>query len=193
MHGEGSPMIMTSQYSSIGFKSIGRNVKISDKTSIYAPENISIGNNVRIDDFCVLSAFGGYIKLHSHIHIAVFCNLSGKGGIEIGDFCGLSSRVSLYSASDDYGGDFLAGPVMEAECINITEGPIILEKFVTVGTNSAIMPNVTLKEGCVLGAFSLLTKNTEAWTINAGITAIKIKARSKGLLKFVKTMEDKWS
>ena len=81
----------------VGFKSLGKNVKVSNKASIYAPQNISIGNNVRIDDFCVLSAFDGYINLHNHIHIAVFCNLTGKGGIEMLEYSGLSSRVSLYS------------------------------------------------------------------------------------------------
>lgn len=34
-----------------GFNKIGRNVLISDKTSIYNPQKISIGDNVRIDDF----------------------------------------------------------------------------------------------------------------------------------------------
>lgn len=47
------------QLEKIGFKSLGKNVLISDKSSIYSPENISIGNNVRIDDFCILSAGGG--------------------------------------------------------------------------------------------------------------------------------------
>ena len=47
------------QLEKIGFKSLGENVLISDKTSIYFPKNISIGNNVRIDDFSVLSAGGG--------------------------------------------------------------------------------------------------------------------------------------
>lgn len=177
----------------IGFKSLGRNVKISDKASIYAPQNISIGDNVRIDDFCVLSAFGGYINLRNHIHIAIFCNLTGKGGIEMQDYSGLSSRVSLYSSSDDYSGDYLIGPVMEANCLKITEGPIILEKFVTIGTNSSVLPNVTLKEGSVLGSFSLLTKDTEEWTINAGVTAKKIKSRKRGLLKLVTKMEKKWN
>jgi galactoside O-acetyltransferase len=176
----------------IGFKSLGRNVKISNKASIYAPQNISIGDNVRIDDFCVLSAFGGYIYLHNHIHIAVFCNLIGKGGIEMKDYSGLSSRVSLYSASDDYSGDYLIGPIMENECLKIIEGPIILEKYVTIGTNSAVFPNVTLQEGSVLGSFSLLTKNTETWSVNAGVTAKKIKSRKKGLLELVKIMEEKW-
>jgi galactoside O-acetyltransferase len=77
--------------------------------------------------------------------------------------------------------------------VNIIEGPIILEKYVNIGTNSAVLPNVTLKEGSVLGSFSLLTKNTEEWSINAGVTAKKIKLRKRGLLDLVKIMEDKWS
>ena len=39
----------------IGFKKLGKNVLISKKSSIYTPENISIGDNVRIDDFTILS------------------------------------------------------------------------------------------------------------------------------------------
>lgn len=39
----------------IGFKSCGKNVLISRKASIYSPAKIEIGDNVRIDDFCILS------------------------------------------------------------------------------------------------------------------------------------------
>ena len=39
----------------LGFKSLGENVKISDKASIYDAHNIQIGDNSRIDDFCVIS------------------------------------------------------------------------------------------------------------------------------------------
>lgn len=177
----------------IGFNKLGHNVKISDKASIYAPENISIGHNVRIDDFCILSGSGGNIKLHNHIHIAAYCNLVGSGGIEMYDYSGLSSRVSLYSASDDYSGDFLIGPIMESECLNIIKGNIILEKYVTIGTNSAVMPKVRLKEGSVLGAFSLATKDVEEWAVYAGVPARKIKNRRKGLLNLVNVMENKWS
>jgi acetyltransferase-like isoleucine patch superfamily enzyme len=177
----------------IGFKTIGRNVKISDRASIYAPQNITIGDNVRIDDFCILSATEGFIRLHNHIHIAAFCILIGRGGITMDDYSGLSSRVSLYSASDDYSGDFLIGPIMELECLNIIEGPIVLKKYVTIGTNSTILPNVTLNVGSVLGAFSLLTKDTEEWTVSAGVIAKKIKTRKRGLLQLITKMEAKWS
>ena len=42
----------------IGFAEIGHNVLVSKKASIYKPELIEIGNNVRIDDFCILSGKG---------------------------------------------------------------------------------------------------------------------------------------
>ncbi len=41
----------SSELSKLGLKSVGKNVLISDKCSIYNPSNISIGDNVRIDDF----------------------------------------------------------------------------------------------------------------------------------------------
>jgi acetyltransferase-like isoleucine patch superfamily enzyme len=36
----------------IGFKQVGRNVKIGSLVSLHRPEEISIGDNSRIDDFC---------------------------------------------------------------------------------------------------------------------------------------------
>ena len=39
----------------MGFKRLGKNVKISDKASIYNADQIEIGDNSRIDDFCVIS------------------------------------------------------------------------------------------------------------------------------------------
>ena len=56
----------------LGFKALGKNVKISKRASIYNPELIEIGDHSRIDDFCVLS---GKIRIGRNVHIAVFCNL----------------------------------------------------------------------------------------------------------------------
>ena len=44
------------ELSQLGLKSYGKNVLISKMSSIYNSPNISIGSNVRIDYFCVLSA-----------------------------------------------------------------------------------------------------------------------------------------
>ena len=37
----------------IGFQTFGRNVLISRKASVYGAEQISLGNNVRVDDICI--------------------------------------------------------------------------------------------------------------------------------------------
>lgn len=165
----------------IGFKSVGKNVQISKKTSFYLPEKMSIGNNVRIDDFCILS---GNITLGNFIHIAAYSGLyAGNAGIFMGDFTGISSRVSIYSTSDDYSGEFLTNPTVPLKYKNIISGMVVLEKHVIVGAGSVILPNVTLKEGSSVGAMSLITKNTKEWTIYAGIPAKELKERKKELLK----------
>jgi hypothetical protein len=74
---------------SLGLKSFGKNVLISRKASIYSPELITLGNSVRIDDFCILS---GNISLGSYIHISAYSALFGKYGIKMNDFSGLSPR-----------------------------------------------------------------------------------------------------
>ena len=87
---------MTSFYTkeellTLGFNHVGENVLISRKTSIYGPNRMSFGNNVRIDDFCILS---GEITLGSNIHIGAYCGLYGANGIVMEDYTGLSPRVS---------------------------------------------------------------------------------------------------
>mgnify|MGYP004422306013 CR=1 FL=1 len=86
-----------SELATLGLHSYGKNVLISRFARLYAPETISIGDNVRIDDFCILS---GNITLGSHIHIAAYCALYGAKGIVMEDYTGLSARATLYSAID---------------------------------------------------------------------------------------------
>jgi galactoside O-acetyltransferase len=51
------------------------------------------------------------------------------------------------------------------------------------------MPGITIAEGSVIGACSLVTKNTEPWTIYAGVPARAIKVRpNKKMLEFAKKM-----
>lgn len=164
----------------LGFRKIGTNVKISRNASIYGADKMELGSNVRIDDYCVIS---GEVKLGSFVHIAAFCGLFGGSGIELGDFCGLSSKVAIYSASDDYSGAFLTGPCIPNEYRNIIESKVVLEKHALVGTGATILPGVIIREGAVLGAMSLLTKTTLPWRIYAGIPARDIKGRKRDLLE----------
>ena len=162
----------------IGIKSFGNNVLISRKCSIYGAKNISIGNNVRIDDFCILS---GNIKIGNYVHISAFCALYGRFGIEIGDFCGISARSTLFSASDDFSGEHMISPMIKENHIKLSTGLIRMENYVQIGTNSIIMPKITLFEGSVCGAFSFVNKDLQEWSMYKGIPAKKFKDRSQNV------------
>ncbi len=177
------------ELSQLGLKAYGKDVLLSRKTSIYGAENISLGNHVRIDDFCILS---GNITLHDYVHIAAYVSMfAGETGIEVEDFGGISSRTAVYAESDDYSGEAMINPTVPDKCRKLHKGKVSLGKHVTVGTGCTLLPGVTIAEGATVGAMSLITKDLEPWTINVGIPCKKVKERSKKLLEYEKYIIDK--
>lgn len=165
----------------LGFRKIGRDVKVSNKASIYNPELIEIGDFSRIDDFCVVS---GNVKIGKYVHFAVFNNVAGgEPGIEFEDFSGLAYGCHVFSQSDDYSGASLTNPTVPDEFKNEVKRAVVIGRHSIVGTGSVITPGTTLAEGTAVGALSLVTKSTEAWSIYFGSPARRIKARSKDLLE----------
>jgi len=185
--------IKTSFYTSeelvqLGFKSVGNNVFISRHACFYGAENMTIGDNVRIDDFCILS---GDIEIGSWIHISAFSVLYGTKGIVLKDFSGLSPRVSVYSVSDDFSGESMTNSMIPAEYRKLKEGRVVLNKYVHVGSSSVILPEVTIEEGACIGAMSLVTSNINEWEMWAGIPAHRLKERKKNIIKLEKQLRDK--
>lgn len=178
---------MTSFYSEselleIGFKSVGKDVKLSRKASIYSPQEISIGDNVRIDDFCILS---GKITLGSHIHISAYVALYGAMGIVLEDYSGISPKSVVYSAIDDFSGNYLIGPIHPEGTTKVSGGEVRIGRFVQIGSNTVVFPNLIINEGAVIGACSLVNKDIEEWSINYGIPCKKQRKRKRDLLKFL--------
>ena len=168
----------------MGFKSLGRNVKISDKASIYDAEQIKIGDNSRIDDFCVIS---GRVTIGRNVHIAVFCNIAGgKAGITICDFSGFSYGCHVFSQSDDYTGKTLVGPTVPDKYKKYFKQAVIIGRHSIIGANSLIFPGVILAEGTSVGALSMVKRSTQEWSIYVGIPARRLKSRKKDLLKLEK-------
>lgn len=165
------------QLKKIGLGSYGKDVLISDKCSIYNPGNIHIGNNVRIDDFCILSAGEKGIEIGNHVHIACYCSLIGYEKITMRDYSGLSARVSIYSSSDDFTGAYLSNPCVPNEFRNVISSAVTLNEFVTIGTNTSILPGVVLEKNSCVYAHSLVLKDVKADTCVAGVPAKKIKDR----------------
>ncbi len=167
----------------MGFASLGQDVLISEKASIYGAERIALGSRVRIDDFCLLSAGKGGITIGSNVHIAAFCSLLGQGEIVMEDFSGLACRVSIYSSSDDYSGDALTNPTVPARFTKVTAAPVRIARHVIIGSSAVVLPGSVLLEGCSVGALSLVKGSFGPWEIVAGQPARVIRQRRRGLLE----------
>jgi acetyltransferase-like isoleucine patch superfamily enzyme len=167
----------------IGFASIGENVLISEKASIYGAERIEIGDNVRIDDFCIISAGTRGMQIGSYVHIACYTSLIGREHIRLGDYANLSSRVSVYSSSDDYSGEWMTSPMVPSEFTHVDHRSVCIGRHCIVGVGAVILPGVTLGDGCAIGALALVKQDCESFGIYAGVPATLIKHRAQRLLE----------
>lgn len=169
------------QLASLHFKKLGKSVRISEKASIYNADQMEIGDHSRIDDFCVVS---GKVTIGRNVHIAVFCNVAGgEKGIVFEDFSGLAYGCHVFTQSDDYTGRTLTNPTVPDEYKKESKRAITIGRHAIVGTNSIVFPGASLAEVTSVGAMSMITKPTEAWSVYFGCPAKRVKDRKKELLE----------
>ena len=173
--------LTAAELGAIGFNRVGEEVLISRKASIYLPGTVSVGNRVRIDDFCILS---GEITVGDNVHISARCSIYGRYGfrVELQEFSGLSPGVTVFSAVDDFAGDHLVGAMVPQEHRRLKGGAVTISRFVQIGASSVVMPGVTVGEGSVVGALSLVNRSLDGWGVYAGVPVTRKKDRSRGLL-----------
>lgn len=166
-----------------GFRQLGRGVRLSRRASIYGASRISLGDNSRIDDFCVLSVGSGGIQIGRHVHIAVMCSLIGKESITIDDFANLSSRVAVYSSTDDFSGEFMTNPTVPEAFTGVESRPVTIGRHCIIGASSVLLPGSTVETGSALGALSVAKGRIPEFSIHAGVPARWIKLRRRDLLE----------
>jgi acetyltransferase-like isoleucine patch superfamily enzyme len=131
---------------------IGKTVRIRQ------PQLVSIGDSTIIDDFTYISSA---LEVGKHCHIASNVNISGgKGKLIIGDYSTLSTHVSVHCGSSDYKSLSMDLPSVHEE---LQFGGMIedvkIERFVTVGAHSCILPGAKLPKGSAYGAYTLVKKS----------------------------------
>jgi acetyltransferase-like isoleucine patch superfamily enzyme len=160
-------------------KSVGEDVFISNQVEIRRPEKVTVGNHTAIDTgfYCTVTA-----DIGNYVHIGPYVTIIGgaDGYIKLSDFSTVAAGSRLICGSDEHLGYGLVGPTIpEKYKDKLIIEPIILEPFANVGTNVIVMPGVTIAEGCVISAGSVVTKSTQPWKIYAGYPARAIKERPK--------------
>lgn len=180
------------EIAALGLRRWGERVFISRLASLHNPQAIDLGSNVRIDDFCVLSAGMGGIAIGSFVHIGVCSSLIGAARITLADYCNISSRVSIYSSNDDYSGNYLTNPMVPSSYTNVKIAPVSLGRHTIIGSGSIILPGVTIHDGVAIGALSLVKTDCEAFTVCGGVPARRLRERSRRLLELEAAHRTQW-
>ena len=179
--------------------SLGKNVTFGSNVVLRHPHKIFIGNNVVIDDNCVLDAKGtnnNGIKIGNGVFIGRNTILSCKNGnITLDDNVNIGFNCEIFSASHVSVGE---NGLFAAYCYLIggghsydrTDIPVLYQdrpsKGIVLGPNTwlgagvKILDGITLGRDVIIGAGAVVSRNIPDYCIAAGIPA---KVRRNRLIK----------
>jgi dTDP-4-amino-4,6-dideoxy-D-glucose acyltransferase len=156
---------------------VGKDVYIGTTVKIRRPELVTIGNHVAIDAYTCITTNA---IIGDYVHIAQMVTIIGgsTASIRIGNFCNISAGCRLVCASDDFENS-IGGPLIPHEMNSLDNRGITLEGFNIIGSDTIVLPGVTMAIGSTIGSGSIITKDTEPWTMYFGRPAVAIRKRNK--------------
>jgi len=119
---------------------------------------------------------GSHLKSNSFIECS--------GGVKIGDYFHTGSGLTIFSTNHNYE----STNRIPYDEISLKK-PVIIKDFVWIGVNVTIVPGVTIGEGVIVAAGSVVTKNIPDFAVVGGNPAKVIKYRDSE--KFLKLKEQK--
>lgn len=151
---------------------IGDDVKLGRDVRIYHPELVNL-YGCEIGDECTIGAFVEIrrgVKIGNRVKIQAFAFI--PEGIEIGDGAFIGPHVTFtndrYPASVNPGGELLAAGEWTLETTRV-------EPRAAIGANATIVCGITIGEGAMIGAGSVVTRD-----VPAGMLAVGNPARVRG-------------
>lgn len=101
-------------------------------------------------------------------------------GIQIGDFCSISSGVIFLIAGDHEYQSLTTYPFLNNFCDkkeSKSKGPTIVADDVWIGTDALILSGVNIGKGAIIAARSVVTHDVPPYSIVAGVPARVVKYR----------------
>lgn len=178
---------------SLGFAYVGKDVKVFKKATLVNPKNIYLGDSCQIDDFVHIIA-SKPVKIGKRVHIATHTTITGGGEFEIGDYSALSAGCRIITGSDDFLGFAMVGPCIPIDFRKVNRSFVAIKKHVILGTNSIVLPGITLQEGIACSVATIFYNTPEYdWSLYKGNPAIRVARRPKDvIMKFEKELVAKY-
>ena len=129
--------------------SAGEGLKVNHPCNISFARNVHVGNNVNFNGMTIY----------------------GRGGVHIGDNFHSGAGCKIITANHNYEGEAI--PYDHT----IVLGPVSIQDNVWFGDDVLVLPDVTIAEGAIIGAGSVVTKDVERCAIVGGNPAKFIRYR----------------
>lgn len=148
-----------------GFNSI-RRAYISKVLHVMPNDaNSKFENGIYISDAKKLK-IGNYVRINEHVFL--------QGEISIGDFVMIAPYTAIYTNAHEHG-DVRTPMVQQGDTAT---KKVTICNNAWLGRNVVVLPGITVGEGAVVGANSVVTKDVAPFTIVGGVPAKLIKNRS---------------
>ncbi len=136
---------------------------------------IKIGNHSFVAGELLVFAHGGNISIGNWCYVGEGVRIWSSESIKIGDRVLISHNVNIFdSLTHPLNAQLRHSQFREImqkghpQAIDLDEKPVVLENDVWIGANASLLRGVTIGEGAVIGAGSIVTHDVPPYTIFAG-------------------------
>ena len=168
-------------YYSRGLKSKGKGFSFALDSCIIGSEFISIGDKVEVGKRSVISAWHREkdkpipsLVIESGVLIGEDCHITASNKIVIKEHVLLGKKVTI---TDNSHGeiDYATMQINPSMRPLVSKGAVLIGSRVWIGDKATILPGVTIGEGAIIGANSVVTKDIPAYSVAAGVPAVVVK------------------
>ena len=159
------------------FRAIGEDVFIDDQAIIKRTHLVSFGSHCAVDAGVFITT---QASIGSYVHIGPYVSIIGGEHSEIlvEDFATIAAGARIICKGEEHLGYGLIGPTIPKEYSDkLIGGSVKIKRYANILTNAVVFPGVTIGEGAVIGANTVMHIDAEPWTIYLGNPAKKIKMR----------------
>jgi acetyltransferase-like isoleucine patch superfamily enzyme len=137
------------------------------RASLYRSAGISVGPDTGINSDVFID--GNRLKIGARCYINRFCKFDAvSADVTIEDNVFIGFGVLVITGSHEHGSS--AQRAARNNC-----APVVIGRGSWIGANATILPGVTIGEGCVVAAGSVVTEDTKPDTLYAGVPALPKK------------------
>ena len=152
---------------------VGRKVFIGRNVLVEKPWRLVLGDRVQIENdvYIKVVSDSAVVEIGEHTFIGKGSEIDASCSVRIGSH----SLIAPGCFITDHSHGIDAGLRIDQQ--PCTSNPVVIGDDVWIGANSVLLPGLTVENGAVIGATSVVTKNVRALEIAVGVPARCIGSR----------------